>query len=174
MASLPAIQEEPEEHHMDHKSSTRNSSLTCCPSEGDSASARSDSLTSVSEGGEECDILPPSAEGSVHRLPQQPPMTAASTDLDQTSTLRSEVTLLKSQIATANQEIQNLNAELADTCDSGSLAQEAEERMEELLIEKSEWYKTQRALTENLAQVSARPYRFWTDLYRLSLIIKVG
>jgi hypothetical protein len=152
--SLPVIREEPEEQQVDLYSAC-SSSLTCYSSEGEPVSSGAESRTSMSEEKEGRDVTS-SFVPSLHHLPQPLPAVSAPVDLVHTSKLQSEIAYLKSQLAAANQEIQNLNAELADSYDSDSLAHEAEERMAELLIEKSNWSKAQKTLADNLANVTVR------------------
>jgi hypothetical protein len=74
----------------------------------------------------------------------------------QVVSLRSEVHLLQSQLDGARKEIESLNADLAEVAESEELIHEAEERMEELLIEKTGWIKNQRALAQNVAILTVR------------------
>lgn len=74
----------------------------------------------------------------------------------QTVSLRSEVNHLQSQLDGAHKEIESLKADLAEVAESEELIREAEERMEELLIEKTGWIKNQRALAQNIAILTVR------------------
>lgn len=103
-----------------------------------------DSLTSIPE--EDEDAEPVWSSASFERKNRSGKISA--------TPLQSHVLHLESELEFAKREIQNLNAELAETVDSEQLIGEAEERMEELLLEKAEWNTTLKILKQNLALVT--------------------
>lgn len=113
------------------------------PNHSPLASRRSsESLPSIPEEDEELEYVFPSLTESRQAEDDAKPSHVS---------LRSEVLCLQAQLNGARKEIEDLNAELADAVVSDEVILEAEERMEELLIEKTGWIKTQRALTQNIA-----------------------